>query len=283
MKYYRWIGLVLALGVVCPNALAQLASTTPIFPAPSPLSPEGTQIRPTEPMKVEPGSLSPWIVYRRECCEGGTGFVAPIYTEIYVSSGPTFPVGGMTLSRELQTGWSFMVGARALFFNEPHDRAWLVDLHFMRTHESGGKQDTQFPVVFFQNGRRSDQPDLQGNPGRTTFSIQDSGRSMVGLGLGRVWYPWRPANDEDGCRWRIGVDAGGRYGAHRINFNEFGHVTDAIGSVYAGVQTMVEIPWRTCLFQTGVRFEWAYTWSDILQRTSDVQDLSVMLTIGLRY
>jgi hypothetical protein len=32
-----------------------------------------------------------------------------------------------------------------------------------------------------------------------------------------------------------------------------------------------------------VRIEWVYTWSDVLQRTSDVQDLSVLLTVGVRF
>ncbi|MBI1832313.1 MAG: hypothetical protein HYR84_12795 [Planctomycetes bacterium] len=283
MKSNRWIGVaILAFGLAGPSALAQNAGNTPIFPAPSPLAPEGTPVRPASNVTPSGGGLSPWIVYHRDCCEGGSGSAAPLYTEIYLSSGPTFPVGGMTLSRELQPGWSIVGGARALFFNEPHTCAWLVDLHLMHTHESGGAQDTQFPITFFQNGRRSDQPDAQGNPGRATFSIQNSERTLFGLGLGRVWYPWRPA-DAEGCVWRIGVDAGGRYGAHRINFNEFGHVTDAVGSIYAAAHTQVEFPWRSCLVHAGIRFEWAYTWSDILQRTSDVQDLSVLVSIGLRY
>jgi hypothetical protein len=237
---------------------AQGQQPEPMFPRPSPITPMGATAG--EARQVHSGSgLSDWILYRRECCEGPFSSAIPLYGEFYLQAGPSVPVGGITLDKELQTGWSIAGGLRVLFFNEPQTRAWVVD-----------------------NGTRSDQVLFEGVVGRQTFSIQSSNRTMVGLGLGHNWYLGQPANS-DVCHWRFGVDGGGRWGSHRINFNEFGHVTDVIGAIYAGAHADVEIPWRQCIFQTGVRLEWAYTWSDILQQTSDVSDISVFFTAGVRW
>ncbi len=281
MKTKRWlIVLILTSSLSGSVVNAQETGIQPIYPPPPPITPEATPYRPTVPAN---GGLSDWILYKRDCCEGKHGVYTPLYTEIYVNSGPSVPVGGMTLSRELKTGWSITGGARVLFFNEPHNRAWVVDLHIMNTNEGGGGAgNTQFPVTFFQNGVRSDQIVFQGVAGRTTFSVQGMNRTSVGLGLGRQWY-LREAANSDGCNWRFGIDAGGRYGSERVAFNEFGHVVDVVGTTYAAAHTDVEFPCRNFIFHAGVRFEWAYTWSDVLQRTSDSQDLSFLLTIGVRF
>lgn len=277
MKTKRWLG-VLILSAWLHGAALEAQQTPPIYPPPAPITPEMTPIRPVEVTSV--GGLSDWIVYRRDCCEGKPGAYTPLYTEIYFNAGPTMPVGGTTLSRELRTGWSFTAGARALFFDEPHTRAWAVDLHIMNTNASG-TGNTQYPVTFFQNGVRSDLLPFNG-VNRTTFSVQGSNRTSVGLGLGREWYLRAPA-DSDGRMWRWGIDTGGRYGNLRVAFHEFGHVLDVIGSLYCSVHSDIEFPCRSFLFHVGTRFEWAYTWSDVLQQSSDVQDLSVLLTIGVRF
>ena len=283
MKTKRWLSVLIAAAwLIGSIGNAQHPGSEPVFPAPSPLAPNAVPDRPVQTVAAYSGGLSDWIVYRRECCEGMHGRQTPLYTELYLQAGPSMPVGGTTLSRELKTGWSIAGGVRAVIFNEQHTSAWVVDGHLINTHESAGRQDTQFPLTFFHNGVRSDLVVFEGVAGRRTFSLLDSNRTMVGLGLGREWYPWNPA-DSHGRKWRFGVDSGGRYGSHRVNFNEFGHLTDVVGGMYAGLHSDLEVPWRGMVWHGGVRFEWAYTWSDVLQRTSDVQDLNVFLSIGLRY
>jgi len=283
MKTKRWLGVMIAAAwLIGAVGNAQQPGYQPTFPATAPLGRNGSAEPTSQPGGADRSGLSDWIVYRRDCCEGRHGAVTPLYTELYLEAGPSIPVGGQTLSRELKTGWSIAGGARALFFNEQHSRAWVVDAHIINTNESAGVLNTQFPLTFFHNGVRSDLVVFEGVAGRKTFSIQNSNRTMVGLGLGRNWYPWNPA-DSEGNKWRIGIDSGGRYGSHRINFSEFGHVTDVVGGIYAGAHSDVEIPWRGIVWHAGVRFEWAYTWSDILQQTSDVQDLNLFVTVGLRY
>src|SRR5262245_6501605 len=190
----------------------------PIFPAPSPLNPDASPDKPAPSAGGQPGVLSDWIVYRCDACEGRYERACPLYTEIYSHFGASVPVGGMTLSRELKTGWSFVGGARALFFNEEYSAAWIVDAHVINTNESAGKQNTAFPLTITHNGTKT----VFGPGGIPGATLQNSNRTMFGLGAGRDWWLWRPANF-DGCTWRVGVDGGGRYGSGRVNFNELGH------------------------------------------------------------
>ena len=284
MKIKRWLSVIILAAWWSGSTAYGEDSTSeaPIYPPPSPTAEYGAPEGPKETLVPGGGGLSDWVLYQRDCCVGGHGRYTPLYTELYLHAGPSFPFGGMTLSRELKTGWSIAGGARALLFNEPQTRAWLFDLHMINTNESAGKQNTEFPLTFFHNGTRSDQFTFQGKTGITNFSLQNSNRTLVGLGFGREWYLWRPATSE-GRMWRIGADAGGRWGSQSVPLNTFGHLTDVIGSVYAAAHTDLEIPCRSCLFHAGLRIEWAYTWSDILQRTSDVQDISLLLTVGIRF
>jgi hypothetical protein len=256
--------------------------SAPIFPPPSPTDKDGKPLAPPETPDPPSGVLSDWIVGRRACCEGPPGIITPMFTEVYMNVGASFPVGGMTLSRELKTGWSVTGGTRALFFNEAETSAWAVDLHIINTNESAGKQNTQFPVLFFQNGVPSNQVLFRGNTGLTKFSIQNANRTLAGLGVGKEWYIWKPATSDD-CKWRFGVDFGGRWGSQRVNFNEFDHLVGPVEAVYADVHSEMEIPWGRWMFHAGVRIEWAYDWSNVLQRVSDAQDISLMITMGVRF
>ena len=284
MKIKRWLSVIILAAWWSGSTAYGENSTSeaPTFPPPSPTAEYGSPEGPKETYVPAQGGLSDWVLYKRDCCEGSPGRYTPLYTELYLNGGPSFPVGGMTLSRELKTGWSIVGGAKALFFNEPQTRAWVVDLHIINTNESAGKRNTEFPLTFFHKGQRSDQFTFEGQMGITQFSLHDSNRTLVGLGCGREWYLWHPAGS-GGRSWRVGVDAGGRWGSQSVALNTFGHLTDVIGAMYAAAHTDVEIPCRCCLFHAGVRLEWAYTFSDVLQRTSDVQDISLLLTVGIRF
>jgi hypothetical protein len=134
MKTKRLLVILLAAWLAAGTAEAQQAATRPAYPAPSPTQSQGTPAHeiPPEAYSGDMSGLSDWIVYRRDCCEGKHGRLTPLYTEVYLRAGPSIPIGGQTLSRELQTGWSITGGVRALFFNEPMTKAWTVDLHNRR-------------------------------------------------------------------------------------------------------------------------------------------------------
>jgi hypothetical protein len=278
MNINRWLGAIVLAACLINATHAQQPGYTPAFPPPSPLAPRNGMEIPPEAFTANQSGLSDWILYKRDCCEGRHGKLTPLYTEVYLRVGPSFPVGGQTLSRELVTGWSIAGGARALFFNEPQTRAWVVDAHIINTHEGGVRDGTEFPITIFRAANRFDFG-VDGVPGVT---VKDSTRTMVGLGFGREFYLWQPA-DCEGRKWRVGVDAGGRYGSHRLVLNETRYITDVIGGIYVAGHSDVEVPCGRVMWHAGMRLEWAYTWSDVLHRTSDVQDINLLLTMGVRY
>ena len=63
------------------------------------------------------------------------------------------------------------------------------------------------------------------------------------------------------------------------------HLTDVIGGPYVAFRTDYEIPCGSCIYQFGLRAEWDYIWSDVLQRqnNSDVMDVNLLLTFGVRF
>ncbi len=279
MKMKRWLGMiVLAAWLSVSSAHAQQPANHAAYPPPSPLSTNGLPDPPIEAFTAHPSGLSDWITYRRDCCEGKHGRITPLSTELYVFAGPTTPFGSMTLSRELTTGWSIGGGGRALFYNEPQTRAWVVDAHIINTNQWSSKRDTQFPVTIFRAGDKQ----VFGADGVPGVTVQSANRTMAGLGVGQEFYPWKPA-DYEGRKWRVGYDLGGRYGSLILTLNETRGIKDVAGGIYVGGHSKFECPWRNVMFHMGVRFEWSYTWSDVLQRSSDVQDISVLLSTGMRY
>lgn len=237
---------------------------------------------PVSPVPCSCG-LSDYITYRREnCCLTPTGNARPICMEIFVRSGVSLPLGGNRVADEMQTGWSIMGGSRALFFTPDWTRAWTIEAHVINTYQ-GAAGNEPFNLSSFH-------PDPQGQAKRVNFgfdgvpgvTIRSFNRTMAGLGFGREWYLWQPAN-APGNHWRIGVDTGGRYGSASMNYNEIRHRADVVGSFFASAHTDYEINCGRCVYQAGFRAAYAYTWSDILQRVSDVQDINLMFTLGLRY
>jgi len=222
------------------------------------------------------GGVSDWIAYRRpDCCSHGAP--APLFSELFLRVGPSVPVGGNYLGRELTVGWSLEGGVRGLLFNPEMTRAWVAEFHIVNSNNSGiGNGDPTNLSVFVK--------DNLGTSTRQTVAVtvRNYNRTMVGVGGGREWYLLEPANSP-GWQWRIGVDAGGRYGSASMTYHEFHHRTDVVAGMYAAVHTDVEIPCGHCFLSYGLRCEWAYTWGDILQRQSDVQEINALVTFGVRY
>ena len=271
---------------------------TPIWDAPRDVGgiiasetaqPAGTATQPGAGAPAGPhgpahGGLSDWILYRKcESCFGPlTPTPRPLCMEIFLRAGPSVAVGGTKLGRDLQTGWAIQGGGRALLYNTEMTRAFTLEAHLINmNNSSAGEQPANLSIFV---------PDAQGNPTRVNFgegdvppvTIRRYNRTLVGLGIGRERYLRGTAIDP-GTKWRVGWDWGGRWGSAKMDFNEIRHRTDVIGAMYVGAHTDLEIPCGPCSFVTGLRFEWSHTWSDILQRATDVQDLTTMLNFGLRY
>ena len=240
--------------------------------------PAGTVPIPGAPTLIAPSlsGVSDWIAYRRpECCSAGP--LSPLYSEVFLRVGPSIAVGGNFLGRELQPGWTIDGGIRGLLFDPASTRAWVVEFSILNSNNSGIQNGDPLTLSILR-------PNAVGTVTRQSVdvTVKNYNRTMVGVGGGREWYIWQPA-DAPGGKWRIGVDAGGRYGSASMTFNEIRHRTDVIAGMYAAIHTDYEIPCGHCYLSFGARAEWAYTWGDILQRQSDVQEINALVTFGVRY
>src|SRR5262249_57129561 len=100
---------------------------------PQPPHPTGPQLPPTP---VQPQTaLSSWIIYPRApgCC-GPIGRDVPIYGEVYVRSGASFPLDNGVFGNALATGWDIQRGVRALFLNPSREAAWTAYLSCDHIH-----------------------------------------------------------------------------------------------------------------------------------------------------
>ncbi|HZU34820.1 MAG TPA: hypothetical protein VFA18_02865 [Gemmataceae bacterium] len=272
---------LMALGVPLLCLATARAQDVPLqgsaYPSPAmqPSAPSSTIAAPGEqnvaPSDTTPGRLSDWITYTRPDCCGPVGGNGPITYDLYLRTGPVLPFGSSLLARSVEPGWEVDGGGRSLFYNTAGDAAWLVDIGVSYMYNHSGSQDLTFQ--------------FSGEP----THVATLHRTWVNVGLGYEWY-LQGCRTSPGLRWKLGVDAGGRWGMIRLD--TFGDVTgqyfrlsDTIGAAYIGLHTDLEIPCGCCTFEVGFRAEYDYTWSDILpgQPQSDVQDENLLLTAGVRF
>jgi hypothetical protein len=260
----------------------------------------------------EPVGLSRYILGDcPECC-GPIGGCGPVQMELYVRMGASLPVAGPIFGHTLETGWIIAGGGRSLFFNAENDAAWTIDLGLSNDYNQGQHSDRQFrlnhiifnlgnnnlSIVDFVPGRKKTMITTERTPVGTqgsTFlakthgvTIRSLNRTFANLSLGREWYlNGNPATcaENGGWIWRAGFDVGGRYGTAKLETHETKHRTDVVGGFSLAAHTDVEIPCGCCIFQYGLRIEWDYIWSDILQiqNDADMQDLNILFTAGVRF
>jgi hypothetical protein len=292
------IGLALVLSLVDLGGLGAQTppafDSTPYGQAPpastaypgtqTPTAPPGTSASTATPaagpgsQATVPGQLSNWITNTQPGCCAPIGGNGPITYDLYLRTGPDFVAGSGFLAKQLEIGWEVEGGGRSLFFNVPETAAWVVDLGFKYTYNHSVKNPTPFI-------------DLFGN----LESVKQLNRQLVRVGFGREWYLTGSANTCD-VKWLAGVDAGGLYGPARLKLNDLNlnpftglplgggtHMSDVVGAAYIAVYSGLEVPCGCCKWEFGLRFEYDYTWQDILPQDSDVQDLNLLLTAGVRF
>jgi hypothetical protein len=223
-----------------------------------------------------PPGLSNYIMgYRPDCC-GPVGGNGPILYELYARTGPSLPIEGAIFGHVLETGWAFQGGARSMLFNPEMNRAWAIDLGISDIYNRGQRSDIKIPFVQLFN--------IPPVSVTQRVSIRELNRTFVNLSFGREWWMATPLPIWN-ARWRIGVDAGGSLGSAKIEFNEIQHRTDVVGAIFVALHSDVEIPRGCCTFLFGLRAEWDYNWMDILQlqNNSDMQDVNLLFTAGVRF
>lgn len=246
--------------------------------------------------------LSPWLVYARSpCCCGPVGQCGgPMSYEIFFRSGFAFPVGGGIFGDFLHTGWDVEGGGRLLFFNQPATKAWTLTVSVSNIFNRTG--DANEPINLYRVPVRTaievpGQTNVPGSLRATTpavvpvphvvATVSSLNQTFANFGGGREWYLLGTAHPAlmQGCNWRIGLDGGGRWGSGMVQFNEINHHTDVIGGLYAAIHTDVEYPWRCGILQAGIRYEYNYIWTSLLQgqNNGDYQSMNLLFQIGMRF
>lgn len=230
------------------------------------------------------GWISPWIAYSRpDCCDTCT--TGPILSEYYFRTGISLPVATGILHEALQGGWMNSVGGRSLFFNKSSTAAWTADVGLSFTYNNGNLGGLLFDQRVNFNAQNPDTLRIEFGQVDVPVSIRGYQRVSLNLAAGREWYLFQAANCP-GRHWRIGADTGGRYGASRVELNDYGQIVaaartdtpdddanakidyrrlyDVFGAWFVSLHTDVEIPFNCCcVFTGGFRAEWNYNWSDV--------------------
>jgi hypothetical protein len=219
------------------------------------------------------------------CC-GPTGGPnsGPISWDIYFRNGVALSFGN-PFAGDLNAGWAVQGGARALLFDRDEEAAWVIDFGITNIYQQAGGEN-----VFHLTNL------TEKNAAGQQITIPDSfltsnylNRTMVGVSLGReLWVMGSGKHAVDGApglNWRLGWDFGGRWGTEKWQPNEFHHLTDVNGGIFLALHTDLECNCGSCIFQTGFRLEYAYTWDDVIQHQNrgDIQDILLMWTLGIRF
>lgn len=199
----------------------------------------------------------------------------PIGQEVAVFTGPSIPIGGGILSGQMTAGWMVDLRARAIAFNEARSAAWVVDYGLGYIYDW---QSSNAPVFTLFN---------------LPVRVEELHRFYAALGAGREWYIYDSAvTGQPGTNFRFGIDTGGRWGGMRANIrttfpdpaNNFMRRYDVTGTVYWGTHLDYQVNMGAWTWFGGVRTEYSLMFSDILPGfNSNLQDLNLLLTTGIRY
>lgn len=267
--------------------------TAPVPPGgPGVGDPVGTLTGQPSPKALPPGSYgSPWFTDGPGCC-GPMGRNGQIAYELYANTGPSLVFGSGKFTDVLHAGWSVGGGARTLFFNTPHDAAWVLDLGLNYTYNRGSSSNlldvfVRQPALQGANGQAIAQPDVL-----TTSRIRGLSRTSFNFALGRDWFLWGPGNPggEPGWNLRVGGLVGGQWGTAHVDI-----VPDADATLYARRQKVfhgvfldahayLDVPLGGWIWTNGLNVQWGYQWMDIVPPLKgDMQFVNFLLTTGFRF
>lgn len=247
--------------------------------------------------QAAPQGFSPlqhdYLAYLRPCgCCGPVGKDGPILYEVYTRHGFSAPLGNSFFGEVLKPGYTLQAGGRTLFFDASNTMAWTADLGIRSTWYDvrGARRITQFNIP---------RQETTINPftgATTTETVIDAIRQVtpssynqtaVHLSIGNEWYLSGPASccadSPLGCR--LGYDLGGIWGSSRVVYREIMHGNDVIKGVYLALHADVECPYKCCVLFGGIRTEFSYTRSQILQghNDSNLAAINGLANFGIRW
>jgi hypothetical protein len=206
--------------------------------------------------------------------------------ETYGRWGVAIPIGGNAFTSEMNTGFSFEIGARTLFFNPTVDRAWTVSFGLESTWNSI-TNGPSFPLI----GESITSINIFGQPETQFIPVQNVTparlhTTTLNIAIGHEKYLWGSALCDGMSKFRVGWDIGGRVGKAKLDFLVEKNRTDTVGGFFLATHADYECPLNgCCTFYLGGRVSYGYTWSDILQsqNNTDFQLIGVYVTTGVRF
>jgi hypothetical protein len=230
-------------------------------------------------------NVSSWIAYPRCNCCGPLGGDGPISAELYARTGVSFPFGPGILNEHTSPGIKVAGGVRTLLFNPTVDAAWTIDLGA----STAWYGPAGLPTVQIRNPNSAGSPDTHPLVPVTPKSVN---QSFLELALGRELYLWGTGAcgcDAAGPTWRVGWDAGARWGTGRVslqpNTTFIRPRTGTLGGFTVALHSDLEVPHGCCVLFVGLRTEYGWGFGDLLgaRNDTDLQTVNVMLNFGFRY
>lgn len=283
---------------------APLASS--IAAAPAGTTPEGVAIDEGSPPIPPPVAIplglprSPYLVYPRSpCCCGPVGHCGgPFGYEVFARTGWAFPVGGGIFNQYSLPAWDVEGGGILYLFNPPSTAAWLGTLSISNINAIAGARNQ--PITLFRypvhtlvqspptttGGVASATPQRVEVP-EVTVTFTSVNMTFVNMGFGREW--WLHGSGDPGQQkcwnWRVGCDFGGRYGSAEVQFAQVQHHTDVVGGMYGAIHSDFEYPFRCGIFVAGMRLEYNYIWTSLLQdqNDGDWSSINLLFNLGVRF
>ena len=236
-------------------------------------------------MQASQSGINEYLAYPRPP-GAGLGNSGLIGSEAYVRSGYSVNLGGTGIfGRVFDGGFTVQGGVRSIFFQPQPDVGWTVDLGLSTVFYHAGRNERATIKNFVSTRTILGQTVTNIIP-QFPVTPTDLNQTSVRLALGQEYYLFGDADPADsGWRWRAGWDAGGSLGSSKLDLQETRHKTGEIYGGMAAIHSDIEIPYGHCLFQAGVRIEYDYTSSNILQsqNNTDFSALNLMLTTGVRF
>lgn len=291
-------------GQVPTNPVTSSTATGPLSsafrPAPAGVNEEGIAIDEGNPPPPQMAPIpldppfSPYLNYPQSpCCCGPVGKCGgPLGFDLFIRSGLVFPIGSSIFDKVLKTGWDIEGGGRLYMFNQPSTAAWTATMGISNIYNSTGSFN--IPVQLYNVPVQLPPTANSAFPVRTIrvvpaidLTVNYLNMTFVNLGFGREWWLCGSADpgQTTGWNWKVGFDAGGRWGTAKIGWNEIQHKTGVVGGTDCAIYSNVEHPFRCAIPFAGVRLEYNYIWTGLLQRQNpgDFQSLNLLFQLGVRF
>lgn len=235
---------------------------------------------------------SPYYVDGPGCC-GPMGRDGRITYEIYDIAGVNFAFGS-GLGSHLDAGWTIGGGARTLFFDPTHTRAWTVDLGLTYTHNAANglkdplQLDIRQPLIVNAAGNvATAQPD---RVART--AIHGIHRLSFNYSFGRDWWLLGSGatGSEETTNVRVGAWVGGRYGTAHVDLvpldqpNAYSRRQNAWEGVFVGAHAGFDTPLGGWIFFGDLRVEYGYDWLNLIPPVhSNLNNINIQVSAGIRF